>query len=450
VARPLRNDLVDAAVLEVHALVRQEGWLADRALDRVLRRERRLYANERRAVAETVYGMLRAQGQLEWLLGLKSALSLEGSAQGRGAAPLDPSTLYALWLARTGAATPQAAAKRLGASASVIAAALDRADARIAALADPVDRLAVEGSLPRWIAEAFAAELGLEEARALAAVMNERAPLTIRANLLATTRDALQERLAGEDVVARPTRFSPWGLVLDGHANAFGLASFQEGLFEIQDEGSQLIALAVGARAGQKVADACAGAGGKALALAAEMHGKGSLLALDSDAGRLDEAKRRARRAHVHNLRDRTIPSGQDAEAALADLAGQCDRVLVDAPCSGLGTLRRKPDARWRLAPTDPARFAALQRELVLRFAKLVKPGGRLVYATCAIGRAENADVAGFIEREVAGLSPLPLAAALGEPLARSLGAEGSSTLQLLPHRHGTDGFFLAGFQRAR
>ena len=435
-ARLLRTDLVDAAVLEVHALVRQEGWLADRALDRVLRRERRLYANERRAVAETVYGMLRAQGQLLWLAGAKGD-------QG------DPATVYALWLARTGAVQPEAAARRLGVPVGVVARALDRADARIAALPDPVERLAVEGSLPRWIAEAFTAELGLAEARALAAAMNERAPLTVRANLLATTREALQARLAGEGVVARPTPFSPWGLVLDGHANAFGLASFQEGLFEIQDEGSQLIALAVGARAGQKVADACAGAGGKALALAAEMHGKGSLLELDSDADRLEESKRRARRAHVHNLRARAIPAGPEAGAALADLEGQCERVLVDAPCSGLGTLRRKPDARWRLVPGDPARFSALQKELVLRFAKLVKPGGRLVYATCAIGRAENAEVAEHLVREAPGFEPLPLAAALGEPLARSLGADGA-TLQLLPHRHGTDGFFLAAFQRAR
>jgi len=220
-------------------------------------------------------------------------------------------------------------------------------------------------------------------------------------------------------------------------------------LFEIQDEGSQLIALAVGARPGWKVADGCAGAGGKALALAAEMHGKGSLLALDSDPERLDEAKRRARRAGVHNLRARPIPADSEAEAALADLAGQCERVLVDAPCSGLGTLRRKPDARWRLRPDDVARFAALQKELVLRFARLVKPGGRLLYATCSIGRTENTEVADFLARELPEFEPLPLGVSLGEDLARDLGAEGH-VLQLLPHRHGTDGFFLAAFARAR
>jgi 16S rRNA (cytosine967-C5)-methyltransferase len=435
-SRPIRADLVDAAVLEVHGLVREQGWLADRALERVLRREKRLYAAERRAVAEAVYGILRLQGQLAWLAGATTR------------APLDPSTVYALWLARTGALSRDAAARRLGVPAPVVGAALEGADARIAAISDPVERLAVEASLPRWIAGRFVAELGEVEARALAAAMNERAPLTVRANLLGTTREELRARLAGEGTDARPTRFSPWGLVLDGHANAFALQSFQDGHFEIQDEGSQLVALAVGARPGWTVADACAGAGGKALALAAEMRGKGSLLALEPDADRLEEAKRRARRAGVHNLRARPIPAGPEAEAALADLVGRCDRVLVDAPCSGLGTLRRKPDARWRLRPDDPERFAALQRELAARFARLVKPGGRFVYATCAIGRTENEEVASFIARDVPGLSPLPLDQALGPELARVLGASGAA-VQLLPHRHGTDGFFIAAFVRS-
>ncbi len=302
--------------------------------------------------------------------------------------------------------------------------------------------------LPRWIAERFAAQLGLEDARALGRALNARAPLTVRANLLRGDRDALRERLASEGVRGEPTRHSPWGLVLDGHENAFALGAFREGWFEIQDEGSQLIALACGARPGTTVVDACAGAGGKSLALAAEMRNKGSLHALDSDAERLDEAKRRARRADVHNLRARPIAAGAEAEAQLADLAGKADVVLVDAPCSGLGTLRRKPDARWRLGPEDPARFAALQRELVRRFATLLRPGGRLVYATCSIGPTENEEVAEFAAREV-GLRPAPIAPLLGEERARTLGA-GEARLTLLPHRHGTDGFFVATFERPK
>jgi len=436
-SRALRTDLVDAAVLEAFGLVHEQGWLSDRALDRVLRRERRLYANERRAVAESVYGILRSEGQLAWLLGAAEA----------GAASRDLSTLYALFLARSGGAPAGAAGRRLGVSPRLLEGALLRADERIARIADPVTRLSVESSLPFWIAERLVAEFGFGEGRALSLALNVRAPLTVRANLLKTEREALRERLASEGVTSRPTRFSPWGLVLDGHENAFALSSFREGLFEIQDEGSQLIALAVGARAGQNVVDACAGAGGKALALAAEMHGKGSLHALDPDPGRLEEARRRARRASVHNLRTRLIPAGPEADKALADLGGSCDRVLVDAPCSGLGSLRRNPDLRLRLAPEDAARYAALQKELLLRYAKLLKPGGRLVYATCAIGRAENEEVAGFAGREVPGLSPCRLEAALGERLAAALGVK-EAAATLLPHRHGTDGFFFAAFVR--
>jgi 16S rRNA (cytosine967-C5)-methyltransferase len=436
--RAIRNDLVDAVVLEVHGLVHDQGWLADRALERVLRREQRLYAAERRAASEAVYGLTRWQGLLDWLL----------AGQRR-----DLTTRYAAWLFRFGGVRLQDAARRVGVAPSALTG-IERADERLAAIADPIERLSVGESLPRWIAERFASELGLPDAQALARRMNERAPLTVRANLLQTTREDLRARLDREGTRSELTPLSPWGLQLDGHANAFALASFQDGLFEIQDEGSQIVALACAARPGQLVIDACAGAGGKSLALAMEMHNKGSLVALDSDADRLGEAKRRARRAGVHNLRTRAVPAGPEAAAELDDLAGKADLVLIDAPCSGLGTLRRKPDARWRLKPEDPARFAALQGELAVRFARLVAPGGRMLYATCAIGRTENQDVVATIP-ERTGLSPVPLASLLGAELVQRLGAAGTPSahdnqLQLLPHQHGTDGFFLAAFGRAR
>jgi 16S rRNA (cytosine967-C5)-methyltransferase len=427
--RPPRPDVVDALVLEIHGLIRDQGWLADRALEVVLRRDRKLWANERRAVAEAVYGLVRWQAQLEFLLGRKPTLAER----------------YAAWLVRFTGAIPDEATRRLAVARGALAG-LEGGDARIAAIADPVERLAIEASLPRWIAERFARELGREEARALALSMNERAPLTVRTNLLGGDRDALRARLAEEGMQSEPTRFSPWGLVLDGHQNAFSLPSFREGRFEIQDEGSQLIALACGARPGWTVVDACAGAGGKALALAMEMHNKGSLHALDTDEGRLEEAKRRARRDHVHNLRCQVIAPGPEAEEQLAELTGKARVVLVDAPCSGLGTLRRKPDARWRLAPGDPEKFSLVQRTLVARFSKLLAPGGRLVYATCAIGRTENDDVADFAARELP-LDPAPLAPLLGEERALALGVDGNR-LRLLPHRHGTDGFFVAAFTR--
>ncbi len=430
--RPLRHDVIDAAVLEVHGLVHDQGWLADRALERALRSDR-LWASERRAAAEAVYGLTRWQGQLDWLL---------GTAGGQGP---DLPTRYAAWLTRFGGLPRLDAARRLGVQAARLLP-LDGADARLAALTDPVERLAHGASLPFWLVRRFLDELGAEETAALVAVLNERAPLTVRANLLVAPREALAARLAAEGTAAAATRFSPWGLTLDGHQNAFALRSFQEGAFEIQDEGSQLIALCCGARPGMTVVDACAGAGGKSLALAMEMRNKGTLWALDSDEERLGEARRRARRAHVDNLRTRAIPADEAAGAALADLAGKADVVLVDAPCSGLGTLRRKPDARWRLAPSDPERFAAIQRTLLGRFAALVKPGGRLLYATCAISRAENQEVAAFAAASLP-LEPVPLSPLLGAERAEALGVAGNA-LQLLPHRHGTDGFFMAAFRK--
>ncbi|HET6437510.1 MAG TPA: class I SAM-dependent methyltransferase, partial [Anaeromyxobacter sp.] len=292
-ARPPRLDLVDAVVLEVHGLVHDQGWLADRALERALRRERKLWASERRLSAESVYGLIRMQGQLAFLLG-----GAEPGAPFRG---LSLSLLYAAWLVRFGGASADEAAARLAVPPARLRG-LKEAEARMAAIADPHLRLAVEGSLPRWIVERFVTELGEEEATRLVRVLNDRAPLTVRANLLHCDREALRSRLASEGVEAVPTRFSPWGLTLDGHQNAFALRSFQEGWFEIQDEGSQLIALACAARPGKVVVDACAGAGGKALALSAEMHNRGTLWALDADSERLSEARRRARRAGVDNL----------------------------------------------------------------------------------------------------------------------------------------------------
>jgi 16S rRNA (cytosine967-C5)-methyltransferase len=431
--RPLRHDLVDAVVLEAYGLVHDQGWLADRALERVLRRERRLFAAERRAAAEAAYGMIRWRGFLEWAVGL-------------GHEAPEHAVRYAAWLAAFGGEDAGAATRRLGVPPASIAG-LEGASARLGRIADPVERFSVEQSLPRWIAARLVQDLGEGEARLLATALNARAPLTIRANLLKGDRDDLARRLAEEGVVATPTVHSPWGLVLDGHANAFALKAFQEGRFEIQDEGSQLLALAAGARPNHVVVDACAGAGGKTLALAMEMRNKGTLWAVDTDADRLSEARRRARRNDVHNVRVRVVPgTGAEADEAVADLAG-ADRVLADVPCSGLGTLRRKPDARWRLAPGDPARFAALQREIAARAARLVKPGGRFAYATCSLAREENEDVAAFLLAEVPGLAPFPIASALGEERARALGASGHE-LRLWPHRHGTDGFFLAMFER--
>jgi 16S rRNA (cytosine967-C5)-methyltransferase len=218
-------------------------------------------------------------------------------------------------------------------------------------------------------------------------------------------------------------------------------------LFEVQDEGSQLIALACGARPGQIVVDACAGAGGKALALASEMKNKGRLVACDRDARRLDEMRPRARRAGVHNWEARGVPEGPAGEARIADLSAGADAVLVDAPCSGLGALRRNPDARWRLDEAEVDSFPPRQLAILARYSKLVKRGGRLVYATCSINRRENEDVRAAFLASHPHFAPLEPTALLGDALAEKVGAH-ADDVQLFPHRHGTDGFYIAGLKR--
>jgi 16S rRNA (cytosine967-C5)-methyltransferase len=442
--RPLREDLVRAVVLEAYARIRDEGKVADRTLDALLRRESRLYAVERRAVADAVYAMLRLEARLEVLL---------AGALGPSYAALSPAARHALLYQAhrvlAGQVPPAKALAEGGLSQGLLPGLLACANATPgAAPAEPgtAAALALETALPAWLAGRFAADLGADAATALAHAMNERAPLTIRANRVKTDRDALLARLAAEGVAARPTPYAPDGLAVETRQNLFRLRSFQDGLFEIQDEGSQLLALLLDPHPGWLVVDACAGAGGKTLALAGPMKNRGRIVALDTDERRLGELPKRAKRAGVHDWESHLVPADAVPPALAARLGGRADAVLVDAPCSGTGVLRRNPDARFRLKPADVERFSLLQRELLARYAAFAKPGGRIVYATCSVLRAEDEDVVEAVLREHPELERLPPATTLGPELAAQLGAE--EYLRLLPHRHGTDGFFAALLRR--
>jgi 16S rRNA (cytosine967-C5)-methyltransferase len=430
---------VRSAVLEIYEQVRREGARADQALQRVLRREKQLHSVERRAVSDAVYGLLRLQGRVDHLL--QRALGTRKLGLERLATPTQHLLRYAAYLIAGERQSPESAAGLAGPEVAPWQWALEliAEPAALGAPEDPLDALAAETSLPRWLAKLWSEQLGSEETRLLAAALNQRAPLTVRTNLLKNTRDELIGTLRTEGSRVEPTKLSPWGVTFTGRTNVFALRAFKAGLFEVQDEGSQLIALSCEARPGQLVIDACAGAGGKTLALASEMANKGRLVAADRDGRRLDELRPRARRAGVHNWEARSVPESSDAR--IADLREQADVVLVDAPCSGLGALRRNPDARWRLDPAEVDSFPPRQREILERYARLVKPGGRLVYATCSINRAENEDVrTGFLAAhpEFKPAQVLPESAGLGA------GAE----VQLLPHRHGTDGFYIAALER--
>ena len=248
-------------------------------------------------------------------------------------------------------------------------------------------------------------------------------------------------------MVARPTPLSPVGLVFETRVNAFGLSAFRDGLFEVMDEGSQLVAELVAPPPGGRVVDACAGAGGKTLALGAALAGKGRVLALDTDGKKLEELRRRARRAGLTNVQAKPVGAGAGDVAKAAP--GTHDRVLVDVPCSGLGTLRRNPEARWRL---HRARRSTRSRRgssrCWSRYAPLTAVGGRLIYATCTVNRRENEGVVERFLAERDDFVPVPVKEIWGRERAEKLGD--GMTLQLFPHRHDTDGFFAAVLRRVR
>lgn len=291
---------------------------------------------------------------------------------------------------------------------------------------DPAEPMAEPGTAPRWLAEALSAS-GVGAADA--ATLLDRAPLDIRVNTLKADRATLDLPVAGELLLA------PQGLRLPHGTNVESWDAYQAGQIEVQDGGSQLTCLAVAAQPGETVIDLCAGAGGKTLALAAAMDGRGRLIASDTDRTRLSRLAPRAERAGAAGIETRLLNPNRELDA-LADLAGQADAVLVDAPCSGTGTWRRNPEARWRLSPQEVARYAAIQSRLFDLAATLVRPGGRLVFVTCSLLDAEGADqIDAFLARQTGWRAEAP---GIGAGTPRGAG------LRLSPWHDGTDGFFVA------
>jgi 16S rRNA (cytosine967-C5)-methyltransferase len=295
----------------------------------------------------------------------------------------------------------------------------------------------------------FAADLGEAEALALGEAMNRRAPLAVRVNTGRLSRAELIARLADEQVTARPTPLASDGLTFETRVNAFGLTAFRDGFFEVMDEGSQLVAELVAPPPGGRVADACAGAGGKTLAIGAGLAGKGRVMAMDTDGKKLEELRRRARRAGLTNVEARQVNEGGKSDGK-SDVArpGSFDRVLVDAPCSGLGTLRRNPEARWRLTRAAVESFPARQLALLVDYAPLCAVGGRLIYATCTVTRAEHDRVVERFLAERDDFVQVPVKEIWGRARAEQVGD--GTVLRLLPHRHDTDGFFAAVLRRVR
>jgi 16S rRNA (cytosine967-C5)-methyltransferase len=302
-------------------------------------------------------------------------------------------------------------------------------------------------NLPEWLVQPLKDQLGAEF-MALADSLNRPAPLDLRVNTLTDKRADVQDELKVAGIASDPTPYSPWGLRLEGKPALTQYDAFARGAVEVQDEGSQLLALLLDARRGEMVVDFCAGAGGKTLAIGAAMRNTGRLYAFDTSAHRLDALKPRLARSKLSNVHPAAIAHERDDR--IKRLAGKIDRVLVDAPCSGLGTLRRNPDLKWRQSPQSVQEMTAKQAAILASAARLLKQGGRLVYATCSLLPQENEAIALAFSKDHLDFTPL----AAGEVLSQlkiegadglcSGGDSGMDYLRLWPHRHRTDGFFAA------
>jgi 16S rRNA (cytosine967-C5)-methyltransferase len=303
----------------------------------------------------------------------------------------------------------------------------------------------LRSNLPHWLYTRLVERFGEEETLQLAEILNTPAPLDLRVNSIKSNREQVIADLLAAPIVAEPTPYAPLALRIQKKPALQNLPVFKTGAVEVQDEGSQVLAQVVGARRGEMVVDFCAGAGGKTLALGAIMRNTGRLYAFDIADKRLAKLKPRLARSGLSNVHPVLIAHENDAK--IKRLAGKIDRVLVDAPCSGLGTLRRNPDVKWRVRPESITELTVKQLSILTGAARLVKAGGRLVYATCSILDEENEGiVAQFLAANDA-FSLVPMKEVLEE---QRIPLEMGDYLKLSPHRHQTDGFFAAVLERKK
>ena len=393
---------------------------ADSVVSAYFRDHRALGSRERGALAETTYAVLRRRllfqhlaqsgsGRLERRLAI---LGWQGEARVLNAALAEHEQT---WLKRVRAVEVDSLQEKL------------------------------RHNLPDWLAGALKNAMG-EEFWPLAESLMQIAPLDLRVNELKLKREAARDALRASGIEAELTPYSPWGLRVQGKPALQRHPLFLDGSIEVQDEGSQLLAALTGARRGEMVVDFCAGAGGKTLALGAMMRNTGRLYAFDVSGHRLDALKPRLARSGLSNVYSAKIAHERDER--IQRLGGKIDRVLVDAPCSGLGTLRRNPDLKWRQSAKAVGELAVKQAAILNSAAKLLKPGGRLVYATCSLLPAENEQIAdAFSEGEGRHWMRLDAAGWLQRLPQTDLSTPGD-VMRLWPHRHQTDGFFAAAWQR--
>ncbi|HYP67982.1 MAG TPA: RsmB/NOP family class I SAM-dependent RNA methyltransferase [Thiobacillaceae bacterium] len=394
---------------------------ADSLLSSHFRRNPTLGRDQRAFMADSIFGVLRHLRSLQW--------------QSPNASPR---LLLLLWLVKIS-----------GMSIRELEPAMKKGEgetlAGLKAAAPSAPPLAVRAEWPDWVVDALHTQRSAERILELGRAMQNPAALDLRVNTLKSSREAVLAELEKLGLKATPTPYSPTGIRLTGHPDLARLSLFKSGAIEVQDEGSQLIPVLLGARRGEMVADLCAGAGGKTLALGALMASSGRLYAFDVNEKRLAKLSPRLKRSGLSNVTPQLITSEQDSR--LKRLAAKLDRVLVDAPCSGLGTVRRNPDLKYRHSPDSVDELNRKQASLIRAAARLLKPGGRLVYATCSLLWAENQAIVEDFLNEHPEFRLLPA----GELLAsQRIPLTMGEYLEMDPVRHHTDGFFAAILEKQR
>ena len=416
---------IDAAV-DVVATMLDFTQPADAVLSNYFRNNRELGPRERGFVADTAYAVLRRKRFLERLCGEK----------------FTPRQLVLAALMRVQGMSQRQLSETLSAAEG-------KWLVEFKARPEPELTPAEQCDLPDWLYDRLAATLSAERIVELSRYLNQPAPLDLRVNALKATREEVLGLLEKYHIAAEPCRYAPFGIRLKEKPALSRETLFIEGKIEVQDEGSQLLGHLLQPKRGEMVADFCAGAGGKTLLLGALMRSTGRLYAFDVSEKRLAKLKPRLARSGLSNVHPAAIASENDIR--IKRLAGKMDRVLVDAPCSGLGTLRRNPDLKWRQTPQSVEELTRKQAAILAAAARLVKPGGRLVYATCSLLHEENEDIVNAFLAAHEEFYRLPCNDLLRQQgIALEMDENAGEDLRLFPHLHGTDGFYAAVLERRK
>ncbi|MBU2976364.1 MULTISPECIES: RsmB/NOP family class I SAM-dependent RNA methyltransferase [Zobellia] len=363
------------AVIDALNLIFNENEYADKVVQKVLKFDKRWGSRDRGFIAETTYEMVRYKRLYTEIAEIKAPYSRP-----------DLFRMWAVWAVLKGIKIPDW--KQIEPTP----------ERRIKGRFDELSKIRkFRESMPDWIDEICEKALGEKLWTAESAALNEQAEVILRTNTLNIDKEKLRKTLLDEGIVVEPIKGYASALRLPERANVFVTESFKKGFFEVQDASSQLVSEYLDVKPGMRVVDTCAGAGGKSLHLAALMENKGQLISMDIYGSKLKELKRRARRNNAHNIETREI----DSTKVYKKLYGSADRVLIDAPCTGIGVLRRNPDSKWKMQPEFLEKITKTQHEIIRNYSKIVKPGGKMVYATCSILPQENNDqVVSFLASE--------------------------------------------------